>query len=527
MTLKDQYGRLINSLNDEYKNEYHNYFATINYTIGNVDETFNRIFPNLNFNRQKRGLINGLGSIFKSITGNLDAEDGDRINKALEILANDQNRMHELFKEQTSLMTDAIDEFNNTIVGLVHNQDQILERIHTMEYVVKNVVTSQMSAYSRVHLLELFTQVSNLLNNIESVILTTENAITFSKLKTYHTSILKPKFIINELKIIKDHISNSRLITEDDITLYEKVFEIKTVQSELKIIFQIDIPLIDMSDYTYYQLYSLPVPVGNQIYKLIIPRTKYLILSDKLYAFRNGPCQDLGNQMYFCKEDNPTPIEDSSPCEIKLINFQKPINNCKQEMVKISKSTVSRYGNTQYIIVSPQETKSIIRCEDNEDSKIIQGTYLASLKPRCQLIFNGKKYQSIQITTRNQQTFNLPNIDVPMEEQPISDFKLPELKLENVKLNNIKDIKQQLTAIQVRVPEDIKLPIHHVSIWTILLYIILSITILTVSVKLLWSRYCSRKMEPQSQAEMELPLRISDPANSSLRKGGVTTVQVH
>lgn len=34
-------------------------------------------------NRTKRGLINGLGSVIKDITGNLDFQDGEKINKIL------------------------------------------------------------------------------------------------------------------------------------------------------------------------------------------------------------------------------------------------------------------------------------------------------------------------------------------------------------------------------------------------------------------------------------------------------------
>jgi len=33
--------------------------------------------------KQKRGLVNGLGSIVKSITGNMDANDGQEINKCV------------------------------------------------------------------------------------------------------------------------------------------------------------------------------------------------------------------------------------------------------------------------------------------------------------------------------------------------------------------------------------------------------------------------------------------------------------
>ena len=43
----------------------------------NFDKITNKMV-NLFHNRNKRGLINGLGSIIKSITGNLDSQDAER-----------------------------------------------------------------------------------------------------------------------------------------------------------------------------------------------------------------------------------------------------------------------------------------------------------------------------------------------------------------------------------------------------------------------------------------------------------------
>lgn len=507
--LKSQYENIIHSLNDEFRLEYHNYITTLNYSIQNIDETFCRIFPQTS--RYKRGLINGLGSVVKSITGNLDAEDGERINKALELMETDQNNMHQLLSEQTSVMIDAIDELNKTLEGLTHNQKQIVKRIEYLQLVIEGTLTDSMTAYDRVQLLELFTQISSLLDNIVSVILTTENAITFSKLNTYHTSILKPKFISSELRRIENQIIDSRLITKDDITLYEKVFRIKSIQIDFKIIFQIEIPLVDTSDYIYYQLYSLPIPKSKNTFTMIIPQAKYLILNEQQYAFRNQPCQELGNQTYFCEEDNPTTIDSNSPCEIKLINFQKPINNCQQDEVKISKPTVSKYGNSQYIIVAPMESKAIIKCLEKEDTKIIHGTYMATLKPKCHLSINGRKYSPTQPMQETQQSFNLPTIELNTAKPLVKQEEIPELKLENVQLHDLNNIKSQLQSVRSRIPANINIPMYQASIWTIVLYIILVASAIFVIARFIVQ---TRKKKPKKQKddiETGVPMRLNEP----------------
>ena len=53
-------------------------------------------FQNLNINenlRKKRGLINGLGSVIKSITGNLDAQDAEYYDKLIDELKNNQQNI--------------------------------------------------------------------------------------------------------------------------------------------------------------------------------------------------------------------------------------------------------------------------------------------------------------------------------------------------------------------------------------------------------------------------------------------------
>ncbi|CAH2019428.1 unnamed protein product, partial [Acanthoscelides obtectus] len=85
-----------------------------------VDGKLNDIFPSTyetvpSFSvRIKRGLINGLGSIFKAITGNLDASDGEKFESLISDLQNDQNKLSEAINSQNTLSVELIDNFNKT-----------------------------------------------------------------------------------------------------------------------------------------------------------------------------------------------------------------------------------------------------------------------------------------------------------------------------------------------------------------------------------------------------------------------------
>ncbi|CAH2019537.1 unnamed protein product [Acanthoscelides obtectus] len=97
-----------------------NYLNVLYFLERKVDGKLNDIFPSTyetvpSFSvRIKRGLINGLGSIFKAITGNLDASDGEKCESLISDLQNDQNKLSEAINSQNTLSVELIDNFNKT-----------------------------------------------------------------------------------------------------------------------------------------------------------------------------------------------------------------------------------------------------------------------------------------------------------------------------------------------------------------------------------------------------------------------------
>lgn len=67
--------------NSEYLFETSNYFKILKLIQDRVETKIVEILPHPN--RIKRGLINALGSVFKAVSGNLDASDGERYEKLI------------------------------------------------------------------------------------------------------------------------------------------------------------------------------------------------------------------------------------------------------------------------------------------------------------------------------------------------------------------------------------------------------------------------------------------------------------
>ena len=68
--------------------------------------------------RYKRGLINGIGSIFKFITGNLDSSDGEYFDACINKVSHDERELETLLKSQISITSSVIKSFNTTLQKL-------------------------------------------------------------------------------------------------------------------------------------------------------------------------------------------------------------------------------------------------------------------------------------------------------------------------------------------------------------------------------------------------------------------------
>lgn len=80
--------------------------------------------------RSRRGLFNGLGTIAKAITGNLDDNDGQQINRILGLFQNNQYNLEKQIEMQYTENNNIIQEFNNTVKNIEHNQQLVRIRIN-------------------------------------------------------------------------------------------------------------------------------------------------------------------------------------------------------------------------------------------------------------------------------------------------------------------------------------------------------------------------------------------------------------
>lgn len=95
-----------------------NYLATKLSKIYSQLETFQH-------SRNKRGLIDGLGSIIKSISGNLDQTDAIKYNSAIQTLHENEQKLEVQIEQHVSLSKTWMLQNSELLTNITKNQEQI------------------------------------------------------------------------------------------------------------------------------------------------------------------------------------------------------------------------------------------------------------------------------------------------------------------------------------------------------------------------------------------------------------------
>lgn len=146
--------------------------------------------------RLRRGLINGLGSIVKTITGNLDYEDAIKFENEISNLRNSVHSIDSSQKQTLFIAKHAVEEFSKQVELLDINQKKIAA-------LLKNATFSNNLVLGRLHFLDLYIQIEFSLQLLLDKLVILEDAMTFAQLEVMHPSIISPHSLIKEMLTIQ------------------------------------------------------------------------------------------------------------------------------------------------------------------------------------------------------------------------------------------------------------------------------------------------------------------------------------
>lgn len=458
--------------------------------------------------KHKRGLVNALGSIVKAISGNLDQDDAERYDKAINTLSQNQIKVKTLIKDQITLFQKSIQTFQSSIKNLTENQMILKNRIDEIEKYLKNKAIENIGTYSFFFIEMVISQITTEFQIIYDILEKIEIGITFSKLNVFHNSIIDSNELLTEIKIISKHLAtNNKLPFEpelENLLQFEKIIQIKSYSKGNQITFIIEIPIVENKRYNYYHLYPLPI-LKNNSFQIIIPRTKYLILNEQNHIFFNTKCQEVIPEEYICHERDPMKITEGSPCEIQLLRHFKSPSNCYIVPVNVTKPKVQRLEQNRWIVLSPEKAVAIQKCGNKIYENIpLQGTYVLELNILCELRLDDIIIQNNRNPKGIFKNIILPKID--FNHPAYKGVKtIKPVKLDSIELSEISAVKVALEQEKQKLDfiPTTSISFSRIDGWTILVYVLVFLFLTFVLYKS-YRKYFGRKKETLE----EIPLRI-------------------
>lgn len=491
--------------NPLYATELDNYNKIIIYLQNTINDKISHTKINQSkFKRNKRGLFDGLGTIIKTLTGNLDSEDGKKYDKILDDMFENQQNLENQLKLQYTLNQNLIQNFNKTMQDIQHNDIILKSRIMQLQTLVQGNFQQQDILYAK----DIYNQLALLYNTILNVLQDVENSITFCKLKTMHPSIIKTKDLYSELQKIAMFYKNQLpfdLIYEN-ILDFETILDVYCKIENDQIIYFLSLPIDFEQKYELYYLQSIPTRHEFE-FVTIIPNFKYLLKSrDNQIIPLSDICKH--SRVYQCS--NFLQVHNKATCE-KQVLLHENSSHCTYTKLEIEENYIEYIPEiNQHLAILKNLEKLKIKCQEATEAKSLKGIYLIKNND-CKIFIHDNEIHYNDKTIGRPQFIRKINFD--FNENKISNFsiKLKSLKLGDITSNHVTPIKGIKTS-------DLHIP----SIWTILLYIIL---LCTCCCLIIFKFKNKRVQHPTAddKGHIQLPEQASFAPVASSWAGGITS----
>lgn len=440
--MNNQYAKLISIISKEpsYNTELGNYDRVIKYLQTRINDKLNGIYYHQP-RRSKRGLFNEFGTIAKAITGNLDDNDGQRINQILGLLQNNQNNLEKQIEMQYTVNTNIIQEFNYTIKNIEHNQQLINNRINELTDIIEEDFETSETLVTK----DLFNQMIILYNTVANILQDIENSVTFCYLKTYHPSILNTDELFQELEKISKHYGKQLPLElkPENMPQFKKMLSVNCKIEKTKIIYLLSIPI--NFDIDFELCYLLPIPSKSENgYVTIIPNNKYLLKSSQIVKSLDSPC--IQNSVFQCPSSALN--NNVEECEIQLLQ-NEDTTQCQYVNLEIPHNHLEVIPEiNQLLVVFPQEDVVKFQCPNDVENKRMKGIFLIEQND-CKMIYKNENIEFEQKS--NGKPLFIGNSDVINHNitLPKSKIVLRNLRLNDISINQMQPLEDEPSIVNI------------------------------------------------------------------------------
>ncbi|CAK1604464.1 unnamed protein product [Parnassius mnemosyne] len=418
-----------------YKNRLDNgtnllYELQMDYLSSKLDKVLLQL-NSLEPSRTKRGLVDGLGSVIKSVTGNLDYLDAAKYNNAIKFLKDNQDRIESEFNSHISISKEWMLQHNSVISQIIENENKINSTLIQLLDRAAYRDSSLIKYAKFAQLLTILTEnIDDMLNELNRI----ENILAFSRASSTHHSTLSVKVIKSMLVRLRQIYDKEHVLNLETREYYD-IIKSGYYFTENQIVIVLKFPVISKDTFDLFRLSIVP----NKNHQSIIPPYPLIATNREKFVYMETECPKLSNR-YLCEKETNTQIRTQSDCIQNLIINQSIAKSCKITDIALSKEAMERLDDKHYTISFPQPTKVHTVC-GREDITTLQGSYLATIPINCFL-----RTQEFTITNINDQVEGHPLklMKIPMDINAKSNPAVPRISLNTINLKGLHAAQDQL-----------------------------------------------------------------------------------
>lgn len=481
--------------------------------------------PDVRGTRHRRGLINGVGYVARSLFGVLDDEFAEQYKKDIQLLRDNQKHLALLWRNQTSV----VEGEYNLLKRVEEAMDKQHKRFNQHINYLEKAANSMRKDINDLEIMNDFIMSSTIANsilaNLKSIQETLLDTITDTHNGMSNIHLLTPEQIRNELNIISGQISKELTIPIENIqadlhNLYH-LLKIRAKMTKEYFIFEIKIPMITRDTFEIYKIIPIPQQVKNDMVTLVpvadylainIHKDSYLpmTLNDVQrclqYDMVTHLCQ-LQRPIYNMKSDDNLCIKDQA------------LNHCKTKTERCENRWIELSKINNYLFFCCGQCTIRIICGHQVTAERLRLAGIISVSNDCVIkdehftIFSHKqqsneiKMQPEIIKVEVPSINNIINISMPITSFE-SDFKDHQTQLKN--------IEQQINQMKAESGQIDEISYHHVHHYVVIYLLVGAAAVGGASYA--WWRVCRARRrsarlahEQQGQQARQAPAPVPPP----------------
>lgn len=378
--------------------------------------------------------MNGLGTVIKTLTGNLDDNDGQRINQIIENLHLKQNTLQKQLEMQYTLNSNTIDKFNQTLNNVQHNELILKSRIMQLTTIIEQEIQLPNVLFTK----DLYNQLIIFYNSILSILQEIENSLTFCALHTFHPSILKASELYTELEKISLYYEEQLPyeLKFENLPDFQKLIQVNCKIDKNKIIYFLSLPINFETNFDLFYLMSIPSKT-TEGYVTLLPNYRYFLKSKDIVKSLNNQCTP--GKVFQCSSF--TINNNGDPCGKEILQNEEA-NHCQHLKLDIPENHLEIVSEiNQYLAVFSSEENIKFQCAKETEIKKLLGVFLIE-DSECDLIFRNEKIKFIQKSLGKPFILNNVHINSSTINVPKSKMVLKNLQLDSINLHQIEPVEK-------------------------------------------------------------------------------------